>query len=135
MPKITKRRSVIVTLSLLICLGIFNALRPAYGHPQKNELKEQVETLTQKTEEQKKAFDALKTEFEKFKTSVFERDRNTRQLITEHDRKFTADAQTTGRLIESARQQDVVLRQHSEALTQQRNAILNINSRLKAKGI
>ena len=139
MTRIINRRNFILTLSLFICLGVFNALRPVYGHMQEDDLKKQVETLTQKTEEQKKALDTLKANYEKFRTSVIERDKSTRQLITEQgqklDQKVAADAQNFGRLAESARQQDVALRQLQQALTQQRDAITNMNARLRAKGI
>ena len=67
------------------------------------DFKTQVETLTKKTDEQQKAFAALKTDFEKFKTAVVERDKSTRLLISQQDQKFTqqterlnADAQNLG---------------------------------------
>ena len=135
MTGIINRQSLMLTLSLFICLGILNALRPVYGHSQEDELKKKVETLTQKTEEQKKALDALKTDFEKFKTAVVERDRNTRQLITQNGQRLNADAQNLGRVLESTRRHDGVLRQLTQELSQQRNAIVNINNRLRGKGI
>ena len=142
MTRIINRRSFIVTLSLFTCLGIFNALRPVYGHRQEEDLKKQVETLTQKTGEQQNALDALKTELAKFKTAVVERDKSTRQWLNQQDQRWTqqdqrsnAEAKSLGQLIESARQQEIMLRQLNQVQMQHRDAILKINARLQAKGI
>ncbi len=142
MTTIINRRGFILALSLLSCLGILNALSPVYGNVQEEDLKKQVETLTQKTAEQQKALDALRTDFEKLKTAIIERDKSTRLLISQHDQKFAkqdqrldADAQTFGRLSERTRQHDDAFQRLNQTLTQYRDRILNIENRLRAKGL
>ena len=135
MRKITEWRGFILTVCFLICLIMINAPLPVHGRAQEDDLKKQVETLTQKVDEQKQQLDSLKTDFEKFKAAVVERDKNTRQLITQHDQRLSGHEQTIGGLIQSVRQHDGGLRQFTQELTQQRNMIVNINNRLRAKGI
>lgn len=131
-----KQSGVILVLCLSAFVIILDARRSVHGSPpQDNELKKQVASLTDQMEEQKKQLDSLRTEFQRFSAAVVQRDKDTRELITKQDQRLNSYGQQIGGLIQSARQQDSALRQQASQLLEQRNVIIQINARLRAKGI